>query len=660
MELVPYSNTAQKPTKPDQNSPNNVPWEEMFRSASVRKPSDSVPPTIPTSNAASSPPLQEQALNPTQKTLYSDPNTRLALSIAMAHAGLAFSAFLLFGLFKLLQEYLRPIQWAVLCSIPLRGFQTAIVHFWSDPLESGLTDTLFAVPAAVLRASAATIFDIRSALARFIRLAEKKEQPTSTRNGFSRLVRWLLSFWVFLIAYENFGIGSIALFVSCLVFSYGDVESKLTAVSSFRRASHRRNRVSQFLTNGILKRLKTIVAIGLILSMIVGFLAGTLFFSYKIGVEGKDAVISLKSHLQSSNYAERIGIKQWMDENDVPELVDQYSAKFYETVSDQIDSLAKQYNLTEFVDGVKHFVIKPPVGINQSLPSVALMKPPHPYMEKFQNLKMRINNREWKETYTDLDLIFRELLITREDLVERAKGFALQGMEISKQVLASSKTILGGSTSLLLSICNSILSGAAGFVNFISQSMVFLWVLYYLITSDSGGVTEQVLCMLPISKPMRNQCVDVLDHAISSVLLGTAEIAMFQGCLTWLLFRFYSIHFVYTSTVLAFISPLFPILPYWLSSIPAAAQLIMEGSYVRAIVLSAIHLVLMDYGTSVIQEDIPGHSAYLTGLSILGGMALCPSALEGAIMGPLIMTVVIALKNLYVEFVLADPEETDG
>ncbi|XP_074573894.1 uncharacterized protein LOC141830353 [Curcuma longa] len=651
MELVPYSSDPQ---------PNaNLPWSEMFRSASLRRPPGDQFPSRPPSPASSRRVPQSASLQPKQPPP-SPPATdshaaaRLALYIAMAHAGLAFSLLLLYGIYCLLHDFVRPLMWALLCSIPLRQLQSAVVAFWAPPIRQGLVSTLLAVPVALLRASTDTLSDLRAAVLR-------RKVRTSPRDGFSILVRWLISFWVFVISYERLGsVATAALFaVGLLVVPTATSAVKNSSFAAGRSNSSGNGKGGIFTTT-VLKHLNTIVAVGLIVGVIIGVLAGGVFFSYKIGLEGKDAVISLKSHVQSSNYSERIGFNKWMEDNDIPGLMDQYSAKLYDTVWQQIDSLAVQYNLSDFSNGFRHFLISQSAILSNDASTSLVISPPHPYTVKLQSLSTHIKHREWGKIYIELDSFLRELLITREDLVEKAKAIAIQGVDISKRVLSRSTLMLGGGVNFMVSIALKVASGAAEVANFISQLMVFLSVLYYLITSESGGATEQVVEMLPLSKHARGRCVQVINHAISSVLLVTAKIAIIQACLTWLLLRFCSVHFVYTSTLLAFISSLLPMLPLLVSSLPAAVQLFVEGRYIWSIGITVIHLTLMDYGTSVIQEDIPGYNAYLTGLSIIGGMTLFPNAFEGAIMGPLLMTIVIALKNLYTEFVLAENKESDG
>lgn len=253
--------------------------------------------------------------------------------------------------------------------------------------------------------------------------------------SFPKIVQWLISFALFVIIYENIGVYTLPAFsVACFVayiFGYRSIAidpSVSTTLSALSRHGSRlklrnSNRVSRYITSLILKRLKTMVAISLIMVMIVGTLFGMVFFSYKIGMEGKFAVISMKGHLehqleQNYIYAERVGLNKWMDENQIPEFIDDYATKFYETVLQNIDSWAADYNVTEIVDNMKHYLTSNDsspvntrsnssvgnanqeqiiININQSL------------SEKFHSIQSRVRNREWGVIYRNIDDIYISL-----------------------------------------------------------------------------------------------------------------------------------------------------------------------------------------------------------------------------------------------------------
>ncbi len=127
-----------------------------------------------------------------------------------------------------------------------------------------------------------------------------------------------------------------------------------------------------------------------------------------------------------------------------------------------------------------------------------------------------------------MGLALQLLQIGKEEFFEKAKQTLQKSSEVGKTVLVSGTNLMGRGFYFMLFLWNSLASGAAGVINFFTQSVIFFSVLYYLITSESGGVMNQILNMVPLSDPIRSRCATVLDHAVSSVLLATLKTAFFQ------------------------------------------------------------------------------------------------------------------------------------
>lgn len=73
---------------------------------------------------------------------------------------------------------------------------------------------------------------------------------------------------------------------------------------------------------------------------------------------------------------------------------------------------------------------------------------------------------------------------------------------------------MSGSYSILVGLGTDV-------ANFVKQVLVFVAMLFFLITSENGGVMEQVLHMIPLSELTRHKCASVLDRTISAVLVTT-------------------------------------------------------------------------------------------------------------------------------------------
>ncbi|CAM6033831.1 unnamed protein product [Sphagnum compactum] len=525
-----------------------------------------------------------------ERTQLNVSNFNLAIYIGLVHAGLVLCILIFYSVSQLLKDYWKPIRWAILLSMPLRKVQGEVVHFWETPLQNGFLETVIAIPQATTRAVTESVADAWDALLEMC----GKQAPFPRHIGFVKLSQWLLTFTLFILGYEFLGptyMGAIIVLMVSSQAALGQIMPVFGVATEMSPAAapqlERRSSLAQLyeftvqplvrmtrwtnrgVTQSLIESLPAAVAVVLIIVMCILLTGGILLFTYKVGMESKDAVMAFKSHMQSSGSAAPGTLSRWVEDNKIPQYIDSHSNKAYNILVLKVDEIAAKNNMTEL-----------------------------------------------KDVYS-----------------------------AGKQFLVSSSKIMTGGMYFIVVL-------GLGVFNFISQALVFFSLLYFLITSKSGGVMYQVLDMIPVSDQTRQRCATVLDHAVSSVLLTTTKTMFYQASLTYLLFRFFQIHFLYMSTLIALVQGLIPLFPKGMALLPAVAQLALQRRYLGAATIVGTYVYFMHYGVLKIQGTISKHNTYLTGLSIAGGLTLFSPSMEGVFLGPLIMTVLYAAKNLYTEFVL--------
>ena len=90
------------------------------------------------------------------------------------------------------------------------------------------------------------------------------------------------------------------------------------------------------------------------------------------------------------------------------------------------------------------------------------------------------------------------------------------------------------------------------------------------------------------------------------------------------------------------------LLASWSVSVPAALGLLAKGEGLKGVALVVMHwVVLIFVDIDIYQSEIQVVHPYIVGLSVIGGMSVWDHALEGAVLGPLLVTALADVTRLF-------------
>ncbi|KAK3283976.1 hypothetical protein CYMTET_8353 [Cymbomonas tetramitiformis] len=200
----------------------------------------------------------------------------------------------------------------------------------------------------------------------------------------------------------------------------------------------------------------------------------------------------------------------------------------------------------------------------------------------------------------------------------------------------------------LLSMSFSVLMGISAEV---MRGLVFFTVLYYLLAAEHD-IAENVVGLLPLSRENQNKVVVALSNAVRGVIESAIKLAVFHVMLTWLVFNVFGVtSLLYTSMLFSAATAILPFPPVYVVTLPAALHLATQGHMWMGLLMVGVYYFVSSYAFYAIYEEIPGSMhPYITGLSVFGGMSLFKPAIQGAIMGPLLLAGLSVGFNLQREF----------
>jgi predicted PurR-regulated permease PerM len=198
---------------------------------------------------------------------------------------------------------------------------------------------------------------------------------------------------------------------------------------------------------------------------------------------------------------------------------------------------------------------------------------------------------------------------------------------------------------LALSQATNALTNAGKLMFQFSLVILFSFFLF----RDGEKLMEQIKAVIPMTPDKADLTINHLRAIVESTMYGGVVVALTQGLLGGLLFLIMGLPSpVFWGAVMTFLAFL-PILGPFLIYIPAGIILILNGAYVKGVIILIIGTVVVSQVDNFLRPMLvsgkTGMHTMLMFISMIGGASLF--GLLGVVLGPFIAAIFVSIFDIF-------------
>ncbi|MBC7479881.1 MAG: AI-2E family transporter [Pseudorhodobacter sp.] len=206
--------------------------------------------------------------------------------------------------------------------------------------------------------------------------------------------------------------------------------------------------------------------------------------------------------------------------------------------------------------------------------------------------------------------------------------------------------------SIMSAIATWLSSLGAIFVKGSLLQVVEVFITFYLLfyfLRDRLAARTMIMAWLPLTKPETEQLLRRVAETVHAIVYGTLAVAAVQGTLGGLMFWALGLPTPLLWGLVMGLLSIVPVLGAFIVWIPAAILLLLDGSWIRAVILAAWGGIVVGGIDNVLRPMFVGNRLRLhtipAFISIVGGLLLFGA--PGFILGPLTATMTMLLLEFW-------------